>query len=143
MKINHESITARTTRLWEESMGVNITVVYNGDRDRYVLTLTNPYRGDNVSEVSRGEGEHDEPFFNRAMATAYSEISTALGDCAQIQANENRIQYELGLIREEIDRLTGQIDHFDFDPLDARQLSQVNTIRKRMGEICDMMAEAS
>lgn len=143
MKINHESSTDCTARLWEESMDVNITVVYNGDRDRYVLTLTSPYRGENTFEVLRGEGEHDEPFFNRAMARAYSEISTALGDCAQIQANENRIQYELGLIREEIDRLTGQIDHFDFDPLDARQLSQVNTIRKRMGEICDMMAEAS
>lgn len=143
MKINHESSTDCTARLWEESMDVNITVAYNSDRDRYVLTLTDPYRGDNVSEVSRGEGEHDEPFFNRAMATAYSEVSTALHDCARIQTNENRIQYELGLIREEIDRLTGQIDHFDFDPLDARQLSQVNTIRRIMGEICDMMAEAS
>lgn len=143
MKINHEGSTDCTARLWEESMNVNITVVYNGDHDRYVLTLTNPYRGENVSEVSRGEGEHDEPFFNRAMATAYTEISTALNDCAEIQSNENRIQYELGLIREELNSLDLQIDHFDFDPLDARQLSQVNTIRKRMVEIRELMSEAS
>lgn len=143
MKINYESSTDCIARLGEETMGVSITVVYNADRDRYVLTLTHPYREDNVSEVSRGEGEHDEPFFNRAMAKAHTEISAAMTGCAQIQSHENRIQYELGLIREDIDRLTGQIDHFDFDPLDPRQLSQVNTIRRRMAEVCDMMSEAS
>ena len=143
MKINYESSTDCIARLWEETMGVSIAVVYNEGRDRYVLTLTNPYHEDNVSEVSRDEGEHDEPFLNRAMAKAHAEISTAMTECAQIQSHENRIQYELGLIREEINRLTGQIDHFDFDPLDARQLSRVNTIRRRMGEICDVMAEAS
>lgn len=60
MKINYESSTDCIARLWEETMGVSIAVVYNEGRDRYVLTLTNPYRGDNVSEVSRDEGEHDE-----------------------------------------------------------------------------------
>ena len=123
---------------------IKVEFCYKADDDQYYIEVHQPYRPVQTQSVVRSDYERDEVFYNRAYAKAHSIASQLMEECACIDSNEQRLQsYLEELKRDHITRMEMVIEHFDFDPLDERQLDRVVRVVHKMKQLCDELSEAS
>ena len=146
MRIHYESHPNGVVELRCDAFDYDRTVMVTHlpDVDKYQLDfLQDGPKVDRPSRtVSRFEGERDETFYNRAVASAYEWLIDKCQEKAQFNSNEEQIQFILGQMREVLNEVELTIEHFDGEEPDegqvgllARELSILRAFRQRLGDM--------